>query len=40
VVEVVAEMFRRRETLVPYRFTEQAPVLRHFTARYAPVEPE
>ncbi len=37
VVEVVAEMFRRRASLVPYRFVEQSPVLRHFTARYAPV---
>jgi len=39
VVEVVAEMFRRRESLVPYQFVEQSPVLRHFTARYAPTEP-
>jgi tryptophanase len=34
IVEVVEEVFRRREGLKPFRFLEQAPFLRHFTARY------
>jgi tryptophanase len=34
IVEVVEEVFRRREHLKPFRFLEQAPFLRHFTARY------
>lgn len=38
IVEVVEEVFRRRETLRPFRFLEQAPFLRHFTARYGMVE--
>lgn len=33
-IEVVKEMFRRREHLMPFRFLEQAPFLRHFTAQY------
>jgi tyrosine phenol-lyase len=37
VIEVVSECHRRRETLKAYRFTEQAPFLRHFTGKYAPV---
>jgi tryptophanase len=34
IVEVVEEAFRRRERLKPFRILEQAPFLRHFTARY------
>jgi tryptophanase len=36
VVEAVIELYRRRDALRPFRFVEQEPVLRHFTARYAP----
>ncbi len=36
VVEVVTAVFADRARLRPYRFVEQAPFLRHFTARYAP----
>jgi tryptophanase len=35
VVEVVSEAYRRRAALPAYRFLEQAPFLRHFTATYA-----
>lgn len=35
VIEVVAALYDRRSTLRPYHFVEQAPFLRHFTARYA-----
>jgi len=38
VIEVVCEAHRRRASLRPFRFVEQEPVLRHFTAVYAPVE--
>jgi tyrosine phenol-lyase len=38
VVEALAELYRRRERLRPFRIVEQAPFLRHFTARYAPGE--
>ena len=38
IVEVVEEAFRRREGLKPFRFLEQAPFLRHFTAQYGMVE--
>jgi tryptophanase len=38
VVEAIAELHRRRERLLPYRIVEQAPFLRHFTARYQPIE--
>ncbi len=34
IVEVVEEVYRRREHLKPFRFLEQASVLRHFTAQY------
>jgi tyrosine phenol-lyase len=36
VVEVVSEAYRRRDALRAYRFVDQAPFLRHFTATYAP----
>jgi tryptophanase len=35
VVEVVSALFTRRDRLPAYRFIEQAPFLRHFTARFA-----
>ena len=34
IVEVVEEAFRRREQLKPFRFLEQSPFLRLFTAQY------
>jgi tryptophanase len=34
VVEAILQVWARRETVAGYRFTEQAPVLRHFTARF------
>ncbi len=36
VVEVVLDVWRRRERIGGFRFTHQAPVLRHFTATFAP----
>ena len=39
VVEAVAELYRRRDAMAAYRFVEQAPFLRHFTARFEPTEP-
>ena len=38
IVEVVEEVFRRREGLKPFRILEQAPFLRHFTTQYGMVE--
>jgi tyrosine phenol-lyase len=38
VVEAILNVFARREHVRGYRFTEQAAVLRHFTARFAPLE--
>jgi tryptophanase len=37
VVEAILNVWRRREGVRGYRFTEQAQVLRHFTARFAPL---
>jgi tryptophanase len=37
VVEAILQVWARRETVSGYRFTEQAPVLRHFTARFEEV---
>ncbi|MDR4485339.1 MAG: hypothetical protein R3B95_19430, partial [Nitrospirales bacterium] len=38
IIEVVEEVFQRRGHLKPFRFLEQAPFLRHFTARYGVAE--
>jgi tyrosine phenol-lyase len=37
VVEAVLGLWERREGVTGYRFVEQAPVLRHFTARFEPL---
>lgn len=37
VVEAILEVWQRRAAVSGYRLTEQAPVLRHFTARFEPV---
>jgi tryptophanase len=37
VVESVIEVFERRSSLKGYRIVEEPPVLRHFTAKFAPV---
>ena len=37
VVEAILNVHRRREAVRGYRFTEQAPFLRHFSARFAPL---
>jgi tyrosine phenol-lyase len=38
VVEAIINVFQRRESVRGYRFIEQAPFLRHFTARFAPID--
>ncbi len=37
VVEAILNVWRRRETTRGYRIVDQAPFLRHFTARFAPL---
>jgi tyrosine phenol-lyase len=37
VVEVITDVFRRRDGIGGFRITHQAPVLRHFTARFEPL---
>jgi tyrosine phenol-lyase len=38
VIEAVIEVFQNRKSIKGYRIVEEAPVLRHFTAKFAPVE--
>jgi tryptophanase len=37
VVEAILQLWQRRAAVSGYRFVEQAPVLRHFTARFQPI---
>jgi len=37
VAEVIAEVARRKDRVTGYRIVEQAPWLRHFTARFEPL---
>ena len=37
VAEVIAEVARRKAQVRGYRIVEQAPWLRHFTARFQPI---
>ncbi len=36
-VDVALDVYRRREAIGGFRFVEEAPVLRHFTARFEPL---
>jgi tyrosine phenol-lyase len=37
VIEVIIEVYQKRSELKGYRFTYEAPMLRHFTARFEPI---
>jgi tryptophanase len=37
VIEAILEVHKRRESIRGYRIIEQAPFLRHFTARFEPI---
>jgi tryptophanase len=37
VAEAVVGVFERRQQIQGLRMVEQAPILRHFTARFAPI---
>ncbi|HEX6064210.1 MAG TPA: tryptophanase [Longimicrobiales bacterium] len=39
VVEIILDVYRRRADIGGFRFVKQAPVLRHFTARFEPLYP-
>lgn len=39
VIDVTLAVWARRESIGGFRFVEQAPVLRHFTARFEPLYP-
>jgi tyrosine phenol-lyase len=39
VVEAILELWKRRADVSGYRFTDQAPLLRHFTARFEEIVP-
>ena len=36
-IEVIIEVFKNRDKLTGYKFTYEAPMLRHFTARFEPI---
>jgi len=39
VIEAILEIWKRRSAVSGYRFAEQAPILRHFTARFEALRP-
>ena len=36
-IEVIIEVYKNRDKLKGYKFTYEAPMLRHFTARFEPI---